>query len=148
MGEDRSATETTGTDMNPWEVFDLNARAPEGWEFASAHGVNDEGIILVHGYRRMENGTWEPRAALLLPFELVDTKDGVFDDQAPQGTTITDAMRDVNIEPKKDANDTNIKSVAWIEPHGADDGSNEPDMPQLALRLRGTEQMGLKIRWD
>jgi hypothetical protein len=83
----------------------------------------------------------------LLPFELVDTKDKVFDDLAPQGTTITAAMWDVNIEPKKDAKDTNIKSVAWIEPHGADDGSNEPDMPQLALRLRGTEQMGLKIRW-
>ena len=90
--------------------------------------------------------TGQPRINLL-PFELVDTKDGVFDDLAPQGTTITDTMRDVSIEPKKDASDTNIKSTAWIEPHGANDGSNAPDMPQLALRLRGTEQMGLKIKW-
>ena len=67
--KNRGATET---DMTLWEVFDLNARVPEGWEFTSAHGVNDEGIILVHGHRRMENGHWEPRAAFLLPIEIVD----------------------------------------------------------------------------
>jgi len=65
----------------------------------------------------------------------------------PQGTTITEAMRDVIIEPKQNADDTNINSVAWIEPHGSDDGSNAPDMPKLALRVRGSEQAGLKIKW-
>ena len=83
----------------------------------------------------------------LLPVELVDTKDKVFDDLAPQGTTITAAMRDVNIEPKKDADDKNPKSIAWIDPHGSEGTVDAPDMPQLALRFRGTEQMSIKIKW-
>ncbi len=83
----------------------------------------------------------------LLPVELIDTKDKVLDDQAPQGTTITAAMRDVNIEQKATVNEQKERSIAWIEPHGADDASNAPDMPQLMLRFRGTEQMGLKIKW-
>ena len=56
-------------------------------------------------------------------------------------------MRDVTIEPKATVDEQNERSIAWIEPHGADDGSNAPDMPQLALRFQGTEQMGLKIKW-
>lgn len=87
------------------------------------------------------------RSLLLLPVELVDTKDRVFDDLAPQGTTITAAMRDVNIEPKATVEEQKERSIAWIEPHGEDNGNNGPDMPQLALRFRGTEQMGLKIKW-
>ena len=83
----------------------------------------------------------------LVPVELVDTKDKVLDDLAPQGTTITAAMRDVNIELKKDAEDKNPKSIAWIDPHGNEDMVDAPDMPQLALRFRGTEQMSLKIKW-
>ena len=77
--KNRGATETTVTDMNPWEVFDLNERVPEGWLFGGAHGISDEGIILVHGHRRMANGHWESRAALLVPMEMaVDAnRDGV-----------------------------------------------------------------------
>ena len=74
--KNRGATETTVTDMNPWEVFDLNERVPEGWLFGGAHGISDEGIILVQGHRRMANGTWEPRAALLVPVEITIRKQG------------------------------------------------------------------------
>jgi hypothetical protein len=92
-----------------------------------------------------ENGA--PKSLLLLPVDLIDTKDKILDDQAPQGTTITAAIRDVNIEPKATVDEQKEGSIAWIEPHGADDASNAPDMPQLVLRFRGAEQMGLKIKW-
>lgn len=73
---------------------------------------------------------------LLLPVELVDTKNRVLDDGD-----------DVNIEPKATADEKKEKSIAWIEPHGAENTPDAPDMPQLALRFRGTETMGLKIKW-
>lgn len=71
----------------------------------------------------------------LLPVDFVDSKDATLDNG-----------NDVSITPKKDAADTNLKSIAWIEPHGAPN-EKDPEMPQLALRIGGTEQMGLKIKW-
>jgi alpha-tubulin suppressor-like RCC1 family protein len=77
--------------------------------------------------------------------ELIDTKDGVLDNRS--GAPVPEANRDVIIEPKKSVADNNLKSIAWIEPHGADDGSGGPGMPQLMLRIRGLEAMGLKVKW-
>lgn len=73
---------------------------------------------------------------LLLPVELIDSKNKILDDGD-----------DGNIEPKATVDEKKYRSIAWIEPHGADDGSDAPDMPQLVLRFRGTETMGLKIKW-
>jgi hypothetical protein len=68
--------------------------------------------------------------------ELIDTKNKILDDGD-----------DVTIEPKKNSDDKNLKSIAWIEPHGSEATIDAPDMPQLALRIRGAETMGLKIKW-
>lgn len=54
---------------------------------------------------------------------------------------------DVTIVPKKDAADKNPKSIAWIEPHNSLELFDAPEMPQLVLRVRGAEAMGLKIKW-
>jgi hypothetical protein len=53
----------------------------------------------------------------------------------------------VQITPKQNVDDKNVKSIAWIEPHGSETTTDAPDMPQPVLRLRGTETMGLKIKW-
>ncbi len=72
----------------------------------------------------------------LAPVEVVDVKNRVLDDGD-----------DVYVVPKATVLERNDKSIAWIEPHGSEDITNGPDMPQLALRLRGTETMGAKIKW-
>ncbi len=82
--------------------------------------------------------------ALLLPVQLIDTKDKALD--AP-GASVPEANRDVTVIPKRYADAKNSKSIAWIEPHGSETTPDGPDMPQLVLRLLGTEQMGLKIKW-
>jgi hypothetical protein len=50
------------------------------------------------------------------------------------------------IVPKKDADDKNPKSIAWIEPHGAANGK-DPAMPYLVLSSPGIDGMNLKIKW-
>ncbi len=74
---------------------------------------------------------------LLLRIDFLDSKD-----------TILGNENDVTITPKGSGktNDTNIKGVAWIEPHGMANGK-DPSMPYLVLRLHGTDQMNLKIKW-
>ena len=78
----------------------------------------------------------EEKTVNLLPVELIDTKNKILDDGD-----------DVTIEPKRNSDDKNLKSIAWIEPHGSEATIDAPDMPQLALRVRGAETMGLKIKW-
>jgi hypothetical protein len=114
------------------------------WETIQQMQFTDNGAIAFEYHKA---GSFTPFVGLLVPVNLVDTKDQLFDDLAPQGTTVTAAMRDVNIEPKATVEVQKERSIAWIEPHGEDNGNNGPDMPQLALRFRGSEQMGLKIKW-
>lgn len=115
----------------------------EGW-FFYINEANKHGSYLIQAHNAEQTIV---RPLLLVPVDLIDTKDKVLDDQASQGTIITAAMSDVNIDPKATVDEQKEGSIAWIEPHGADDASNAPDMPQLVLRFRGAEQMGLKIKW-
>lgn len=75
-------------------------------------------------------------AVSLLPVELRDIKNLVPDDND-----------DVTIEPKATVLEQKYKCIAWIEPHGSEGTPNAPDMPQLVLMFRGTETMGLRIKW-
>ena len=56
-----------------------------------------------------------------------------------------DSSSNVVISPKTSDDDQNPQSIAWIDPHRANNG---PDMPQLVLRIKGTETMGLNIQWQ
>ena len=113
-------------------ISDLLGPNVDAQQVGTLWDINDHGLIAAN------SPTHGP--ALLLPVELVDTKDGILDDQVPQGTTLTPAMRDVSIEPKKDANDKRLQTVAWIDPHGAAN-EKDPEMPWLTLRFRGVEEM-------
>ena len=146
--KNRGATETTTTDINPWEVFDLNERVPEGWVFGGAHGISDEGIILVHGHRRMENGHWEPRAALLLPVEVVSdlNNNGKIDD-GDRRLKSEGAKSDATDEQKEKATEylfanDNLSNGLWDKD---DSDSNKPqnhkdddDVEELNLTCAAT----------
>lgn len=86
--------------------------------------------------------TYDQVKVCLLPVEIRDVKDW------------DDPNDDVLIEPKKDAKDTNINSVAWIEPHkkkldenpAAYDGGDDPRMPQLEVQFKGLPA-SVKVQW-
>ncbi len=69
------------------------------------------------------------------PFEFLDSMNAKLDDG-----------NDVQIEPKKIANDQRPQTVAWIDPHGTTDGKS-PEMPWPVMRILGAEQLSLKIKW-
>jgi hypothetical protein len=58
----------------------------------------------------------------------------------------SDPTDDVTITPKTNVADQNPQSIAWIEPHWADDGI-APEMPHLVLKFSGATSMGLTAKW-
>jgi hypothetical protein len=102
-------------------------------------------VALLHNPRCVRSPRWLPRSRgrgrvvaaqpriKLLPVELKDLK----------GSGTSD---DVTIQFKANDNDTNIKTVAWIEPHLGP--SNSPQMPQLEVKFNGAESMtGINVEW-
>ena len=100
------------------------------FEVASSDAEVNPTSQLCLGYHQDGTHTLSP-----LSVGLVDAKDDTLENG-----------NDVQIIPKKNSADTNILSVAWIDPHRLNSG-NDPDMPWLVLRMNGMEQLGLKIRW-
>jgi hypothetical protein len=114
---------------------------PDGMKISNWNTINKKGLIAAIGTTKDND---PQKALLLIPVELIDTKDKVID---TPGVGVLEKNRDVVIEPKKSDDDKNPSSIAWIEPHGSEDTADAPDMPQLVLRFSGTEQMGLKVKW-
>lgn len=127
------------TDATKWGGFKLTQLNNKGMLAGTADSI----VKAPNG--AITSRTTKP--VLLIPVALVDTKDQILDDNVPEGTIITPTMHDVTIEPKSTVAERKEQSIAWIEPHGADDGSNDPDMPQLVFLVSGAEKMELQIRW-
>lgn len=114
-------------------------KLPDGVQVANYTDINANGLILARG--RLTSTDQTDHTLLLLPFEIRDVKDW------------EDPNDDVLIEPKNDARDTNIKSVAWIEPHkkkqdenAAYDAGDDPRMPQLEVQFKGLPA-SVKVQW-
>lgn len=80
----------------------------------------------------------------ILPLKLIDTKDQSIDEP---NAVVPPQSQDVRIEARADGEPLGPASTAWIEPHGADDGSGGPDMPQLMIQIPDSQGLGLRLQW-
>ncbi len=112
----------------------------DGWNVSWVYNINNQGVIFGEA---IKNGSQKEEQVLLLPVELKDIK------------KVADLDDDVYIEdigPKKPGESENAyiqrplsnRQIAWIEPHGAVNGT-DPEMPHLVAKLSGPAK--LKARW-
>ena len=107
-----------------------------------AYAMNGDGAIVALANDASNSGEGNKALLLLAPIEIRDIKD------------ISDTEDDVIIEPRKTSNDTNVKSIAWIEPHkklidenpAVYDAGDDPRMPQLEVQLKGLSA-SVKVEW-
>lgn len=78
--------------------------------------------------------TTAKKAFLLIPVQLKDVKKE------------SDDSDDVIVSPKATVEEKKDSSIAWIDPHGADNGE-DPEMPHLVLSVPGSESLGIHIQW-
>jgi hypothetical protein len=107
-----------------------------------AYAMNGEGAIVALADDANSTDGLGKTLPLLAPIEIIDIKDASM------------TKDDVYINPKKSITDINLKSIAWIEPHkkaedvnpSAYDPGDDPQMPQLEVRIKGLSPE-LIIEW-